>query len=626
MAGSRGGRRAVLPGAGWAVPERLMDGGLAVRFIAEKTGEEQIFDFAGLPAEPDVARWLARAFARRTGPRHGIKSAGPARNMFNAVKVFAQVLSQQQPPVTGVTGVTAACIQAFSEHCGGQGRSRHRIDTLRSLLRDDPELPARARKMLVLDWAAPRQPGPARPKDPEYTDAEWQQIMTAVRKDVRTARDRIRAGRALLTGYRAGDLAAGSAEEAEGRLLDIFDRTGDVPRYGGHWQAPVRAVGAAGGIAALASRLCLTLHEMTAFALLLTALTGENFGTVAAWPAVCYRPDGGRGEGPNLALIEEVKPRRGPEREHMVAPLEDLPPAIAGVLTAPGEEDRLFRSPLRVYQLLVELTEVSRRHGGHTGAFTARAAFPGPSGESAWVCGVGAYHVHRWARDHGFPASRDAGRAGRPPVSVRRIRQTVTERRRRPVAHTRATMNDQYLMPSRKVRSDSQAVVAAALEDEVGKARARQQVPVFTAAFAARFAGDPDGAAREAGLEAAVIRRLLAGEQDTVLAACTDHLASPHAGPGQPCPASFLSCLDCPNARALPRQLPAQIAAAEHIAALRPHLSPAVWQARFRPRLDQLEEIAGSYTPAERELARQQVTAQLRQTISELLDGRWDLR
>jgi hypothetical protein len=613
-----------LPGAGWAAPERLLEGGLAVRFVAEKTGKEQIFDFGVLPAEPEVARWLARAFARRTGPRHGIKSVDSARNMFNTAQVFAAVLSRQRPAVTDVAHVTAACMQAFRDHCGSG--SRHRIETLRSLLRGDAELPAQARTVLVLDWAAPRPPGQVRPKGPEYTDAEWQQIMTAVRKDVRIARDRIRAGRALLAGYRAGELAAGSAEEAEGRLLDVVDRTGDVPRYGGKWQNPVSQVDALGGSAALMSRLCLTLHEMTAFALLLTALTGENFGTVAAWPAACYRPDGGRGDGPNLALVEEVKPRRGPEREHMIAPLEDLPEAVAGALTGPGEEDRLFRSPLRVYQLLVELTEVSRRHGGHAGAFSARVAGRGPSGESAWVCGAGGHHVYRWARHHGFPVGREGSQVGRPPVSVRRIRQTVIERRRRPVAHTRATMNDQYLMPSRKVRSDSQAVVAAALEDEVGKARARQRVPVFTAAFAARFAGDPDSAAREAGLEADTVARLLAGEQDTVLAACTDHLASPHAGLGQPCPASFLSCLDCPNARALPRQLPAQITAAEHIAALRPHLSPAMWEARFRPRLDQLEEIVNSYTPAERDHARGQVSTQLRQMISDLLDGRWDLR
>ena len=74
----------------------------------------------------------------------------------------------------------------------------------------------------------------------------------------------------------------------------------------------------------------------------------------------------------------------------------------------------------------------------------------------------------------------------------------MTERRRRPVAHTRATMNDQYLMPSRKVRQDSQAVVAGALEQEVGKARARHQVPVFTAAFLARSPATPTAPPGEA--------------------------------------------------------------------------------------------------------------------------------
>jgi hypothetical protein len=56
---------------------------------------------------------------------------------------------------------------------------------------------------------------------------------------------------------------------------------------------------------------------MAAFGLLLTALTAENFGTVAGWPAVAYRPDGGlSGQTPAVALVEQVKPRRGPEREH----------------------------------------------------------------------------------------------------------------------------------------------------------------------------------------------------------------------------------------------------------------------------------------------------------------------
>ncbi len=383
MAGSRGGRRAAQPATGWKPPERLLDGGLAVRFIAEKSGQEKIFDFVGLLVQPEVARWLARAFARRTGPRHAMKHTSSAEHMFAAVKAFAKVLSLQWPAVTDVTGVTVAHMQAFRDHCDGQNRAEYLVQSLRSLLRDDPELSPQVRTTLVLNWVQSKRPEPEKSKEQEYTDAEWQQIMTVLRRDVRIARDRIRAGRDLLARYRAGELPAGSAEETTGGLLDFFDRTGDFPRYAAKTHCHVNDVHALGGAKELASQLCLTLHEMTAFALLLTALTGENFGTVAAWPAGHFRPDGGREGGPRLALVEETKARRGAEREHMVVPLEDLPSGLAEVLSVSAEEDRLLRSPLRVYQLLLELTEASRRLGGHTGAFTARAVHAGRLGDSA---------------------------------------------------------------------------------------------------------------------------------------------------------------------------------------------------------------------------------------------------
>ena len=54
---------------------------------------------------------------------------------------------------------------------------------------------------------------------------------------------------------------------------------------------------------------------------------------------------------------------------------------------------------------------------------------------------------------------------------------------------------------------------------------------------------------------------MISGRSDTVLASCTGHTDSPHAPAGMPCTASFLECLDCPNARALPRHLPVQVAA-----------------------------------------------------------------
>ena len=122
------------------------------------------------------------------------------------------------------------------------------------------------------------------------------------------------------------------------------------------------------------------------------------------------------------------------------------------------------------------------------------------------------------------------------------------------------------------------------------------------------------------------LRQLIDGDKDTAVTACADHLSGPYTEPGQPCTASFLACLDCPNARALPRHLPLQLAMADHLAGLRPHLDPALWQARYGPRLGQLQQILSCYTAAERDQARAAITSQQRSFIADVVSGQWDLR
>src|SRR5260370_32443187 len=255
--------------------------------------------------------------------------------------------------------------------------------------------------------------------------------MTALRRDVRPARDRISAGRALLARYRAGEVAGGVPDARLGAVLDMFGRTGDVPREkSGN---PARRVTGAGGVGAVAALLCLTAAEMTAFCLLLTALTATNFGTVAAWPAISFRPGGaGSDLASAVTLVEQVKPRRGREREHRVTALEDLPAALAGVLTAEEADGRMFRSPARPYWLLVDLTACSRRHRASTSAFTAFGSRAG-----GFIDRGGSHHVQQWARAGSFPAARTApaGAArGAPSIDARRIRPTPVAHARPPVA------------------------------------------------------------------------------------------------------------------------------------------------------------------------------------------------
>lgn len=627
MKGARGGRAASVPDAAWCPPERLVpDGdGTLVRFIEETGGASKVFDFARLPATAQMQRWLARAFLRRTGPREGITRLRTAGSVYYACRWFVVVLAAAGSPVRCPVDLTGAHIATLILRSAETRMALGYMTWLRSMLREDPELPAPARTVLLLA-RLPRVPvKETGDRKRAYSDEEWRQIMTAARGDVRTARDRVKAGQRLLARYRAGELAAGSHDADVAVVLDVFDRTGDVPRRADG--ELTRAASRAGGFMAVASLLCLTLHEATAFCLLLTALTAENFGTVAAWPASHHRPDGGLGDwGGPVAVIEQVKPRRGPEREHMTTALEDLPRGLADLFTREDTDHRLMRSPARVYRLLVELTEVSRRHGGHASAVSAVSYQPGASG-SRWAEGIGRGCVSRWARARGFPAAGSAADAdGLPVVDVRRIRQTGIEHSRQPVSHTRHTMNDRYLARSKNVRDDAQIVVADALREQVSKARSAQAVPTFTAAWLARFEHDPEGAAAEAGLEPLALRRLIAGEQDTAVTACTDHRSSPHDPPGQPCTASFLACLDCRNARALPHHLPVQLTTADRIAALRPHLDPAVWQTRYQPRLDQLQDILGNYTAAEHAQAREAATDAHHALVDDLLAGAWDLR
>lgn len=625
---SRGGRRAGLPEAQWQPPERLLadSGGTAVRFIEETGGKAKVFDFSQFPVALGMQCWLARVFADRIGPRSALRRVKTAEQIFIVLRLFARTLADAAEPVRRPQDLAAAHVAAFRMRYAGIRSGWSYLESLRSTLRDSPELPAVVRVALL----SGQRPEHGR-DEPEglvpYTADELQAIMTMLRRDVRLARERIQAGHELLARYRAGQVDLAADDERVGYLLDSFDRTGDFPRYPNGFR--LAEVSKAGGVGHLGSLLCLSLDEMTAFALLLTALTGENFGTIAAWPAAHHRPDGNRDDMDRVALVEQVKPRRGPEREHMVVAVEDLdelPAGLREVLSVEEDERRLFRSPLRIYRLLLELTEVSRRLGGHASAFSAFTRHPGRLGTSHWVEGVGAHHVRRWARDRGFPVAEADDGTGLPAVNVRRLRQTAIEQRRRPVSHTRQTMNDHYLMRSRTVAEDSRRVVGAALRAEVGKARVVQAMPVFTPDLLARAQDDLDGVAAETGLAPQRLTRLLSGEQDTPLASCTDHLAGPRSEPGQPCTASFLSCLDCENARALPHQLPMQIAAADRIAGLRTNLDPTLWRARYEPRLRQLNDILSAYTAAERERARGQISDRHLRMLGDLLDGKWDLR
>ncbi|MFH8681244.1 hypothetical protein [Streptomyces lydicus] len=621
--------------------------------IEEKGRRSKVYDFTNLDVPTGIQRWLARSFARATGPNSGVKRVRAAESLWGGLLLLAGHLGKADPPVHQPAHITAVHIKE-SFLAVPLGSKKAHVERLRAIFRADKELSVEARNA-ILHGRLPTYESKVQP----YDHDEHQELMTAVRHDIRAARDRIHAGRELLAAYRRGDLGTPGRHnsiEKRGRALDLLDRTGDLPRYteSSRYQGRRRrSAQDVGGVHDLYAWLTLTRAEMVAFALMLIDLTGENFGTIGEWPAAHFRPDGDLG-GPAVALVDEVKPRRGPSLEFMVTPLEDLPSSLVGVLQTGDDDKHLFRSAFRVYQLLLDLTGFARRHSGEKHAF----CYPRVRGRSPrWGCGLNRSALVRWAKGHGFrpeaksgdetvadttdgsdvSAGEQADESTKQPegeeaannglsVNVHRLRRAFLERGGKPVAHTRETYHN-YLRTSRSAVKRGRMIMRETLTEEVTKARAVQEIPVLTDEFLARAVEHPERAAADIRMDTEVLARLISGEQDTVLVGCTQPANSPVTGPGKPCGASFLDdCLRCENARALPRQLPVQVETHRRLKDLQRDLDPRLWSHRYAEPFNRLSHLLGHYTSAERAGARDRVTDTERALVDDLINGRMDLR
>ena len=120
------------------------------------------------------------------------------------------------------------------------------------------------------------------------------------------------------------------------------------------------------------------------------------------------------------------------------------------------------------------------------------------------------------------------------------------------------------------------------------------------------------------------MRLLVARDADTVLTACSDNLHSPHSTEGQPCKASFLKCLDCPCARALPHHLPIQAAARDLLQHKQNEMAALRWAQRLAYPFHQLEDLLDRAGAAAVQNARQQVTDTDRALVARLLNRELD--
>lgn len=632
-----------MPEAGYTPPQRLFveDGQCRVRFFSEQDLDDVLdYDFTLFPVSRPLQEAFARAFDAHVGPSGKVKAAGAARNAFRLLGYFIDVLLFDEEPPQVPQDLAPRHLKSFLLNRGDAPSAGMSVGVLRSLLMNveglTPQFAAQCAQ-----WVPGRREKLV--SRGSYSVDEEKAILDAARKVVRAAAKRIRASREVLERWREG----GISREDEpvlyeyGSILDMVETTGEMPRN--KWDNGMAPwIVPHGTVVTLTTQLHLSWDEIAALVILLVRLTGENGSTIIKAPAAHHRPDGGAGPLAT-AQVDLSKPRRG-RRRYMTAALSDLPTWAA----APEEEGELsardeLHTPFGLYMLALELTASSRRIKGSDRllVYWVPKAGPGPKAKRAEVVNRRNNVSGRGFRDllsasaPGFwgaglnLVADEPGEDGKPQrliVGVGRMRVTHGAREQKPVAQTRETLANIYLRRDKSSLREYQKVVADVLEKEVTKARTAGRITRLSAADVAEALRDPETVAKRFGVSTEMMRLLVARDADTVLAACADNENSPHSPPGEPCRASFLKCLECPCARAMPHHLPLQVTARDMIDERRTHMTALRWAERFALPFEELEDLIRLAGKRAEDRARAGAGEEERELVRRLLDGELDER
>lgn len=622
MTTKRTGRAASLPPTGYSpLPRRAEQSSLTVRYVPENPDDPpREFDFSTWTVSLHLKEAFAAAFTERTRTGSSIRSADSADRVYRHLRYFSVYLAGLVSPPTAPSELTRA-------HLEGWYLPRQTDSGGPIVLADLKRTLRKAGGLSTNFLDALNEPNPPRTRSPKasYSYAENQRILRAARSDARAAADRINANRNLLARWRSRELdAEPEAVKKIGELLDYIDTHHDVPRYESTGTLPKQWVSRLGTVSEHLARLHLTCMEAAAFAVLLVGLTGQNPSTIAKAPASHHRTDGEAGDV-QVAVVSLDKPRRQ-SRRHMNVPLTAVPPWARrgipddGVATAPSSLD--LNSPFGVYRLLIDLATPARSAADTNRLFVWWAGNGGRGTGRGFHTKLYSDLVRSWSLGHEIRADADGETL---TVTLDRMRLTFNELQQRPVAHTEATLVNEYLARNRGNLAEYQKIVAETLSEQVTKAQTRGTMQTLSVEDIAEAHRNPRAVALRHGMDGATLRRLLGGELDTVLSACVDHTNSPHSPAGEPCRASFMLCLSCPCARSTPAHLPIQIAVHDEMLRRRDTVTPLRWAQRFAAVHSQLSDLLERSGDAATDDARASITPIQRQIAERFLDRELDI-
>ena len=605
---------AVAPEGGYSRPRMVDAEGLSVS-VRTEDGDTRVFDFRSAGAPPDLMRPLVAAFAKVSGPAGTWRQMVTVYTGWKALRRFLVFVGEEYPNVTTITGLTEDVWKNWRANTDTPSGRTGASTALRTLLRDTEGLPGRTRMALHgrIEKNVERQMV-------AYKRDEMAHIVMAARRVSRAAEARIRANLEALNRYRAGMEPADCVrvrfrdrEWSHGEVLDHLSRTGRMPdSFKGVPRKRTAVLREALGIGEegrwYRASLFPTVHEVYAAMILLVYAKGLNLSVMARLKVSDIGRLPALKPGRWIYQVDIDKPRRGNDRYSSIT----------------------FSGPAaRLLQRVVAMGEAARDTLTELGF----------AGDPLFVaCQVNSFSRHAsdlfvtdWMDVHGAAAAwhnrvEVCGADGKPlRVSLRRMRLSVQVIRGEAMGNSVDVSVKVYRGPDPQTHEQARPVVVQGLNDAVTDAKRRVAARVSESEMEAART-DPAPLAARFGVTAEDVPALLEGRLDTATAACLDIMHSPHEiDEGGPCTASFLACVECPNAVATPDHIPRIVAVYEALVVAARSSPAPVRQRHYAHHVAAFDDLLRQVPEPEVRRARAAVTPADIEAVTQLLNRSLDI-
>ena len=210
-------------------------------------------------------------------------------------------------------------------------------------------------------------------------------------------------------------------------------------------------------------------------------------------------------------------------------------------------------------------------------------------------------------------------------VSLQRMRLSVQVIKGEAMGNSVDVSVKVYRGPDPQTHEQVRPVVVQGLNDAITDAKRRVAARVSESETEAART-DPAPLAARLGVTAEDVTALVEGRLDTATAACLDIMHSPHEiDEGGPCTASFLACVECPNAVATPNHIPRIVAAREALVVAARSSPATVRQRHYAHHVAAFDDLLRQVPEPEAKRARAAVTPAHIEAVTQLLNRSLDI-